>query len=220
MNRVLLLLPLLLIIACSEKQPDLDTQMIEQGLVDILSYDSTILLDLKYSSEDNFLGRDAYGDLDVCYLRPVPAEMLAKAQDSLKARRPDLTLLVYDGARPRSIQREMWALVEGTDQQPYVANPDRGSIHNFGCAVDLTLASNDGVELDMGTGFDFFGDLARPDQEDRFVAEGLLSEGQLANRLLLREVMRSAGWLPIEVEWWHFNAFPVSETKERFKIIE
>lgn len=220
MKAYVLLIPLLLILGCASELPPIEEQMLKQGLVDIHTLDHSILLDLKYSSTDNFLGKDAYGDLNRCYLRPEAARKLVEAQKLLQSRRPHLSLLVYDGARPRAVQRDMWALVEGTDQQPYVANPDRGSIHNYGLAVDLTLATLNGEELDMGTEFDYFGDLAQPQLEEQFLADSTLSQEQYENRLILREVMEEAGFLPITVEWWHFSAFSVQETKERFQIIE
>ncbi|MCF7808105.1 MAG: M15 family metallopeptidase [Candidatus Marinimicrobia bacterium] len=198
----------------------LERRMLSQGLVNIHSLAPDILVDLKYSSHDNFLNTDTYGELETCYLQPKAANMLRIAQGLLKADNPELTLLVYDGARPRSVQREMWKLVVNTPQQGYVANPDRGSVHNYGCAVDLTIASNDGIPLDMGTPFDFFGDLAQPRYEDRFVASGKLTRLQIANRKLLRDVMIRAGFKTISNEWWHFNAVPVKVARSTYGIVE
>ena len=199
---------------------NLEQQMVSQGLMDVQSLDPSILVELKYSTPDNFLKADAYGDLETCFLQPPAAHMLAAASHLLQAQHPDLRLLVYDGARPRSVQRNMWALVGGTDLEDYVANPERGSVHNFGAAVDLTLATADGMPLDMGTEFDFFGNLAQPRFEEQFLEEGRLTREQVENRRLLREVMEAAGFSMINVEWWHFNAFPVKETRQRFRIIE
>ena len=214
-------MPFILLLSFSLVQAgDIEDQMMNQGLIDIQSLDASIQIDLKYSGKDNFLGKDAYGELNRCYLQPEAAEKLVTAQKLLKEKRPDLTLLVYDGARPRSVQRSMWALVEGGKLEKYVANPDRGSIHNYGCAVDLTLATLDGTELDMGTPFDYFGDLSEPRHESRFLEQGILSEEQVANRELLREVMTAAGFHVLDIEWWHFNAYPGKVTREKFKIIE
>jgi len=209
--------------ACGENKPTitaLEQTLLDQGLVDVQDLAPDILVELKYSSEDNFLGADTYGDLETCYLQPKAAAMLKEAQAILKRDHPDLTLLVYDGVRPRSIQRKMWALVVGTPSEDYVANPDRGSVHNFGSAVDLTLATLDGVPLDMGTPFDHFGILAQPRHEEAFLKSGELTRGQVENRRILREAMTQAGFQSIAIEWWHFNAVPVKVARADYKIIE
>jgi len=219
---ILLLLGMLSISLAQPSTTDnnLETRLQQQGLINIHSLAPDILVELKYSTLDNFLETDTYGDLENCYLQPKAAEMLARAQHILQKSHPELTLLVYDGARPRSIQRKMWALVAGTPSQKYVANPNRGSIHNFGSAVDLTLAGNDGTPLDMGTPFDYFGELAQPKYEQQFLREGKLNQEQVKNRELLRQVMHEAGFQSISIEWWHFNAVPVKEAQANYRIIE
>ena len=202
------------------QETTLEEQLQKQGLVNIHTLAPDILVELKYSTPDNFLSVDTYGELENCYLQPKVAAMLKQAQDLLKQSHPELTLLVYDGARPRSIQRKMWALVVNTPSEDYVANPDRGSVHNFGSAVDLTIASVDGVPLDMGTAFDFFGKLAQPRHEALFLKDKKLTQEQLDNRHLLREVMTQAGFQSISIEWWHFNAVPVKVARSRYQIIE
>ncbi len=198
----------------------LETRLQNQGLVNIHTLAPDILVELKYSTTDNFLNADTYGELENCYLQPKAAVMLKQAQENLKKINPDLSLLVYDGARPRSIQRKMWALVVNTPSQDYVANPDRGSVHNFGSAVDLTIATNEGVPLDMGTAFDYFGKLAQPRHEAHFLKEKKLTRQQIDNRHLLRDVMTQAGFQAISIEWWHFNAVPVKEARSQYQIIE
>jgi len=215
-----LILTLILSLTVTAQVSDIEQKMIDQGLLDIQELDSTLLVHLVYSTEDNFLNYDAYGDLERCYLQPEPATMLVKASQLLQAEHPDLRLLVYDGVRPRSVQRRMWDFVGGTDLEQYVANPERGSIHNFGSAVDLTLARVDGTPLDMGTVFDHFGEEAHTDEEFTLLEEGRLTAVQVYNRRLLRRVMEEAGFQPIRVEWWHFNAFPSKEARARYTIIE
>lgn len=200
--------------------PSLEQRLIDQGLVNIQDLAPDILVELKYSSEDNFLDADTYGDLEDCYLQPKAALMLKRAQEILKTSHPDLTLLVYDGVRPRSIQRKMWALVVNTPSEGYVANPDRGSVHNFGSAVDLTVATLDGVPLDMGTPFDYFGKLAQPRHEAYYLKTGSLTQRQIDNRLILRDAMTQAGFQSITIEWWHFNAVPVKTARSDYKIVE
>ena len=215
------LLFVLAVVAQTQTDPsDLETRLKAQGLIDIHTLAQDILVELKYSTTDNFLHADTYGDLEACYLQPEAAAMLAEAQKFLHLEHPELTLLVYDAARPRSIQRKMWALVAGTDVQEYVANPENGSVHNFGSAVDLTVATRDGQPLDMGTAFDFFGDLAQPRFEAKFLAQGQLTQEQINNREILRSAMTRAGFHPLRMEWWHFNAFPVKEARAKYRIIE
>lgn len=215
-----LLLTTLCIASQTSNTTNLEAQLLAQGLVNIQKFSPDILVELKYSTTDNFLSQDTYGDLENCYLQPEAAIMLGQAQALLKRDHPELTLLVYDGARPRSIQRKMWALVENTASEDYVANPERGSVHNFGSAVDLTIALNNGQALDMGTPFDYFGDLAQPKFEDKFLNEGRLTIEQVKNRLLLRDVMTKAGFQTISIEWWHFNALPVKSARSKYSIIE
>jgi D-alanyl-D-alanine dipeptidase len=189
-----------------------------KGLVDAGTLVPGLHVELKYATSDNFLHRNVYGKLDRCYLHAEAAHMLAGAQARLAKERPGFHLHVYDCARPRSVQRQMWAIVKGTAREPYVANPygTTGSIHNYGGAVDLTIDDARGRPLDMGTPFDYFGDLANIDQEDK----GRLTSAQVANRRLLRRVMTAAGFLPLREEWWHFNSLPAAETRKRYHIIE
>lgn len=199
----------------------LEQSLLDAGLVDIQSLDPSIRVSLKYSTTDNFLQRDVYGDLVRAYLQPEVATMLQEASDCLQSRHPNLRLLVFDGVRPRSVQRKMWDIVKGTDQQNYVASPTGGGgMHNYGAAVDLGLYHVDTGLVDMGTPFDFFGDLAQPRYEDRFLKEGGLSQTQVDNRRILRVCMLKAGFSGILSEWWHFNAFPKAVVREQYQIVE
>ena len=192
-------------------------------LVNIQELDSTILVDLKYTTTDNFMNMDLYGDLETCYLRKNPAEMLLRANEYLKATNPELNLLVYDGMRPRSIQRKLWNALDEvpeTERTQYVADPEKGSIHNYGAAVDLTLAHKNGAPLDMGTKYDYFGELAFPALEDSLLSIGLLTVAQIENRKILRNVMTKAGFLTISSEWWHFNAYSYQDIQTKYNIIE
>jgi D-alanyl-D-alanine dipeptidase len=189
------------------------------GLVDAATIGKELQVELKYATRDNFLGRSVYGDLAACWLQRDAADMLARAQDALVRAHPDLRLHVYDCARPSWVQRAMWAIVKDTPRRPYVADPAKGSIHNFGCAVDLTVAARDGTPVDMGTPFDTFGDLARPDREIDALEEGKLTGAQVANRLVLREAMLRAGFRMLANEWWHFDCASHADTRKKYKII-
>ena len=189
------------------------------GLVDAATVVAELQVDLRYATADNFLGRPVYGDLRACYLQKDAAAMLARAQELLMRLRPEWRLRVLDCARPLWVQREMWKLVKGTPQQGYVADPEKRSVHNFGCAVDLTVATRDGVALDMGTAFDFFGELAHPEHEIALLEQGRLRPEQVANRLVLREVMVRAGFRPLRHEWWHFDCASQKDTRRRYREI-
>ena len=187
-------------------------------LVNIRDMDSTILVDLKYATADNFTGMVLYDDLDGAYLQPDVALMLAEAHRYLKTLHPGLRLLVYDAVRPLSVQRIMWERVKDTKYHRYVAHPDRLSLHNYGAAVDLTLADSLGQELDMGTPFDHFGRAAGISDEPGLVRQGLLNKQQMQNRQVLRQMMRHAGFHSISGEWWHFNACSLQEAKQRYAL--
>jgi zinc D-Ala-D-Ala dipeptidase len=197
-----------------------EQKLLDAGLVDIQSIDSTIRVELKYSDTLNFMKTDVYGDLDKCFLRKEAAIKLAKAGELLRRIRPDLRLLVVDGFRPRHVQRRMWSIVKGTAMRNYVANPRYGSMHNYGCAVDITLCDTNGIRLDMGTPVDHFGALAEPRLEQKFLREKKLSRHCLDNRKLLRTVMIDAGFHPLPIEWWHFDAFGKEHVRRTYEMIE
>jgi zinc D-Ala-D-Ala dipeptidase len=199
----------------------LEGRLIEEGLVDIQMLDPSIRVDLKYAKSHNFMGRNVYGKLTRAYLRPAAASKIVKASTVLQESHPELLLLVVDAVRPRSVQHKMWEIVVDTPMQRYIANPYRGSVHNYGAAVDVSLYNVEtGKQLDMGTPVDYFGPLAHPNLEHEFLQEGKLTEEQIENRLILRNAMCDAGWIMLPIEWWHFNAFPLYYIRENYSIIE
>ena len=201
---------------------DLEKSLQEQGLVNIQKEISGIQVELKYSTVDNFFQQDVYGDLTQCYLQPVAAAMLGKAQASLQKEYPNLSLLVYDGVRPLRVQQILWDSLDKPDsiKSLYVSDPKIGGLHNYGLAVDLTIFDlKSGKPLDMGTPFDYFGFPAYPDRELQMLAEEKITKTQVANREILRKVMKGAGFTGIGSEWWHFNAFSRKEAEEKFSII-
>ncbi|MBB6005157.1 M15 family metallopeptidase [Arcicella rosea] len=200
-----------------------EKKMLQQGLVNVREIDASILVELKYSTTDNFVGKDVYGCITNCFMQKRPAEMLKKANTLLQKKHPNYRLLVYDGGRPLSIQKVLWSTLSQyppRERAKYVANPAQGSIHNYGSAVDLTIATADGKALDMGTKYDYFGELAYPVKEDYFLAKKKLTKQQVANRILLRNVMEAVGFMHIDYEWWHFNAVSRREAKQIYQIIE
>lgn len=204
----------------SNKKQMLNEQLLKDGLIDVTTLDPSIEVHLVYATPYNFMGRVLYENLDRAYLIPEAAAKLKKAAELLRAKRPDLHLVIYDAARPLSIQKQMWKLVEGTDKEDFVADPSKKGMHNFGAAVDLTLADCTGHPVDMGGEYDYFGDASRVDKEEQLLKEGIITQKELNYRLLLREIMTEAGFLIEPSEWWHFNTFTSKETRERFKVIE
>ena len=191
------------------------------GFINIAEADSSILIDLAYTHADNFTGEVLYETLHEAYLHPLAMESLKKANELLRAKHPDYKLLILDAARPMSIQRRMWNKVKGTPNNIYVANPSKGGgMHNYGLALDVTIVDENGNRLPMGTPFDHFGPAAHTTHEEELVAQGIISEEERLNRILLREVMRGGGFIPLHSEWWHFNRLRREETIPNYQLIE
>ena len=136
--------------------------------------------------------KDVYGYFSACYLHKEAKEKFSKAMELLKKKKPAWKFLIFDCLRPRSIQRVLYEHVQGTPEQKYVANPDKGSMHNYGFAIDLSLVDDQHKEVDMGTEYDNFTELAEPQKEQKLLQQKKLTEKQVQNRLILREVMEKA----------------------------
>jgi zinc D-Ala-D-Ala dipeptidase len=193
------------------------------GLVDIQAVDSTIWIDLKYATTDNFMQKDVYGCLRRCYLQPDVAERIVNVQQELKSIDSTLSLKIFDGLRPRSVQQYMWDILDMpiTEKTKFVSNPKNGSLHNFGAAVDITIVNTlTGEELDMGAPYDYIGVLAWPKKEPELLASGELSQEQVNNRILLRKVMKAGYFTNIQTEWWHFNACSREKAYQLYTIVE
>lgn len=207
--------------AVETTKSELELKMEELGLIDIATIAPDIPVSLMYARDDNFTGKIMYKDLSRAYLHPEAAEALVKAQKELKRRRPDLSLKVYDAARPMSVQQIMWDMVADTPEHIYVSNPAKGGgLHNYGLAVDVTLCEvATGDTLTMGAHIDYFGLKAQPRHEEAMLADGKLSQEAVENRILLREVMVAAGYKILLSEWWHFNFKSRAEAKENYPVI-
>ncbi|MFV0585171.1 MAG: M15 family metallopeptidase [Parabacteroides gordonii] len=214
---------LLLLLLCNLRSnaEELDTWLHDRGLVDISVLDSTIRVHLVYAIPDNFMGETIYTGITRAWLHPDAAQKLVTAQRLLKKEHPDLTLVVYDAARPMSVQRKMWRLVRGTDKVNYVSNPSNGGgLHNYGMAVDVTILDPAGEPLPMGTPFDFFGEEAHTNNEEALLASGKITRKEFDNRRLLRRIMKSAGFRTIPYEWWHFNACSRAEARQSYPVLD
>ncbi len=153
-----------------------------------------IVLDLKYATTLNFMHRKLYSFIHTTYMRLPAVAALKKAIAELKSL--NLTIKIFDAYRPYSVTEKMW---EAVKDDRYAADPSKGSGHNRGIAVDVTLINlHTKKELSMGTGFDDFSDMAHVD----FTS---LPSKVLQNRLLLKTTMEKYGFVSLDTEWWHFS---------------
>jgi D-alanyl-D-alanine dipeptidase len=177
-----------------------DTPPKEEGnfhqpdLVELIKLDPTFKLDIRYATHNNFVGQPVYDEARAFLQRPV-AEALVRVHKKVKGR--GYGLMIFDGYRPWYVTKLFW------DKFPqfreYVADPSKGSRHNRGCAVDLTLFDlKTGMEVKMPSHYDDFTERAHPNYQ------GGTSE-QRAARDLLRALMESEGFSVYENEWWHFD---------------
>ena len=226
MKKIWFYIFLLMFVSCKsvdqQGKSEMELGLEQLGLQNVAEEILGIEVYMVYATPYNFMGRVLYTDLDEAYLVPEAMEKLQKANDILRKRRLDLHLVVYDAARPRTIQEQMWAVVENTDLEDFVANPNKrgGGPHNYGIAVDVTLVDCAGHPLPMGSEYDYFGDRARVDIEPQLFEKGEITYRELQNRKLLREIMTEAGWLTISSEWWHFNAMPLAEASQKLTVIK
>lgn len=168
--------------------------------VNIKTISKDFILDMKYATTDNFLKQSVY-DCGECYLRRATAEALRQVAEEFQ--KLGYRVKLFDCYRPLSVQKKMWNILPGTH---YVANPAKGSKHNRGAAVDLTLVDANGNELDMGTPFDFFGKEAHHTYTE-------LAPEVLKNRKLLKDVMNKYNFKSIYSEWWHYEYRPEMQSK-------
>ena len=227
MKKLLLFIFIALALAACQRtvnhgKSDIEKDLERIGLQNVGEEIPGVEVYMVYATPYNFMGRVLYKGLDEAYLVPEAMEKLKKANELLRKKRLDLHLVVYDAARPRSIQEQMWKVVENTELQDFVANPNKsgGGPHNYGVAVDVTLVDCTGHPIPMGSEYDYFGDRSRVDLEVQLIESGEINQRELKNRQLLREVMTEAGWLVEPSEWWHFNAMPLAEASQRLSVIK
>lgn len=177
-------------------------------------------IDLRYASTNNITGRDVYGPFNRAFLHRIAAEKLSNAYRLLRANNPGYGFIVFDALRPGCVQRIMWNHVKGTPGEKFFANPEIGSVHSYGFAVDISVIDRQGRELDMGAGFDDFREIAAPKLEDQFLAAGMLTAEQIANRRILRSAMEGAGFIQLPHEWWHYDALPKTEVRAQYHLID
>lgn len=202
--------------------PEIEKYFISKHLVNINQIDSTIKVDLKYATNQNFLHKPIYKGLVHCYLPCEVAIKLANAQTFLREINPNLSLIVFDATRPLSIQQKMWDELDLpiSTKINYLAHPSDISLHNYGAAVDVGLITIDNKLLDMGTDFDTFDKLSEPSKEWLCLKDSTLSKEAYNNRKILRKVMIRAKFTPISSEWWHFNSTNKSYAAFKYELIK
>jgi D-alanyl-D-alanine dipeptidase len=161
-------------------------------LVDVRTAVPGVVLDVRYASARNILGKAVYPE-SAAFLRRSTAAKLARAAESLGSR--GRRLVIYDAYRPLSVQRLLWA---AKPDRRFVADPATGSVHNRGGAVDAGLAGADGAPLALPTDFDAFGPRAAHG------AKGVPPEAA-ANAAELKVAMEAAGFKSLKEEWWHYE---------------
>ncbi|MDR3187562.1 MAG: hypothetical protein LBT94_00030, partial [Prevotellaceae bacterium] len=197
---------------------DEEIRMELQGLVNVKSYAPDIVVRLAYASSSNILRTQLYHDFNEAYLQEEAALKLSSAQSIVKGISPNLSLVVYDAARPQRIQQQCWEIACGRGLQYLFMPPQHISMHTYGVAVDVSLIDLAAcAELDMGGLPDNPSALAAPKREREMLRKGKLSRQQHENRLLLRRVMQAAGFTPISNEWWHFEACSRREAKAKYR---
>lgn len=164
----------------------------DSAFVRLADFDDGFAYEMRYATKNNFLKEKVY-DCAQCYIRAKTATALIKANQDFK--KAGVRIRFFDCYRPKSVQQKMWKI---RPDPRYVANPIKGSIHNKGGAVDITLETLEGKKLEMGTDFDFFGKRSHHDNFD-------LPKQILENRKLLKDTMKKHGFGSIRSEWWHYH---------------
>lgn len=201
----------------------LERVFLNYELVNIKTIDSTIAVRLAYADTNNFLHKNIYHGLRNAYFNCETAIKIANAQYFLKQENNNYTLLILDAARPHHIQQLMWdsLKMDAYYKHCYLSPPYERSLHNYACAVDVTILDVSKNEvLDMGTSFDYFGKKSQPVFEDYYLKTGELSNKEIENRMILRKAMVMAGMKPINSEWWHFASFTKEEASNKFQLIK
>ena len=208
MKKNIVFLGIVMILGCVNKDKQIENGLLSnskqnQDQIFSIDYDVSkwgeiteedgVILDIRYAGQNNFTGKQIY-PCGRCFLRPELADRIKTLQKDIN-KRYGMGLKLFDCYRPRPAQQKLWDIVPNED---YVTHPDKGSMHNRGLAIDITLVDSNGKELDMGTDFDFFGREAHTDNMD-------LEEEVLRNRKILKELMELHGLKGIRTEWWHYS---------------
>ena len=206
--------------AYAQNAPPKENNKREAHLVELITLDNTIKLDIRYATDDNFVGRAVYPE-GRAFLQKPAATAVVKVHRKLKKK--GFGLVIFDGYRPWTITKLFWEVVP-EDKRKFVADPAKGSKHNRGCAVDLSIYDlRTGKLLEMPSGYDEFTERASPNYTGG-------TDMQRANRDMLRDLMEDEGFTVNPNEWWHFDyknwqdyaiydiSFTEAEESEKLKV--
>ena len=181
--------------AFAQTAPPVEANKIEADLIEIKKLSKSIKLDIKYATADNFVGRAVYPEARAFLQRPA-AEALIRVHNLLKKQK--MGIVIYDAYRPWAITKLFWEVVR-EDQKQFVADPAKGSKHNRGCAVDISIYDRrTGKTIPMPSAYDEFTERASPDYKGG-------TDEERANRDMLRKLMEAEGFTVNSSEWWHFD---------------
>lgn len=181
--------------AFAQSGPPKEENKREARLIELITLDKTIKLDIRYATENNFVGKKVYPEARAFLQKPA-AKAIVRVHKKL--RKQGLGLVIYDGYRPWAITKLFWE-VTPEDKRMFVANPEKGSKHNRGCAVDLGIFDlKTGLAIPMPSGFDEFTERASPNYTGG-------TDEERRNRDLLRKLMEAEGFAVNPNEWWHFD---------------
>jgi len=181
--------------ALAQNEPPKEENKREADLVELIKLDKSVKLDIRYATPNNFVGRTVYPEARAFLQRPA-ADAVVRVHKKLK--KQGLGLVIFDGYRPWAITKLFWE-VTPEDKRKFVANPEKGSKHNRGCAVDLSIYDRKtGKLIEMPSEYDEFSERASPD----YIGG---SEQERANREMLRRLMEAEGFTVNPNEWWHFD---------------
>jgi D-alanyl-D-alanine dipeptidase len=179
----------------AQNRPPKEDHKLEADLVELTKLSKSIKLDIRYATANNFVGKPVYTEARAFLQRPA-AEALVRVHKQLK--KQGLGIVIFDGYRPWAVTKLFWEVVP-EDKRKFVADPAKGSKHNRGCAVDLSIYDlKTGKLVDMPSGFDEFTERASPDYTGG-------TEKERANRDMLRRLMEAEGFTVNPNEWWHFD---------------
>ncbi len=193
-----LILPvwIILLTICHGQEPPKEKRDFRNpDLVELIKLDPTLRLDIRYATTNNFVGRAVYRETRAFLQRPA-AEALVRANKTL--RKKGYGLVIFDGYRPHRVAKIFWDFMPA-DKKQFVADPDKGSLHSCGCAVDLTM-------FDLKTGKA----VKMPSEFDEWTGRSHINyQGGSKESRRLRDVLKTAmeaeGFFPAELEWWHYN---------------
>ncbi len=184
-----------IISGCATKPPQETGNFKETDLVELVKFDTTIKLDIRYATNNNLVGRPVYTEARAFLQRPA-AEALVRVNRELKPL--GYGLLVFDGYRPWSVTKIFWDITS-KENKKFVADPKEGSKHNRGCAVDISLYDlSTGKEIEMPGAYDEMSERSYPKYTGG-------SDTQRKMRDLLKAKMEVEGFTVYEYEWWHFD---------------